>query len=410
LHPEEITQVGPGGCLPIHFCTVDGSLDALSFLAEKNPAAIMVADQKGRVPAHHICLGNKISTFEKLEMLKVIAKYTPYGYESFKSNSTSEGLPFHAAINNESNSVDVIDFMVTMYPECLDIKHNGKLPLELAKHCSVFEYLIMIQYRALIKQGMSMFDAVTSDVMIADKDLMIQKMFNLLDGGRVFERSKNGAYPIHTIFGVSSNPDLVSALVDMCVDSTFYQDCNGRTPLHYAMYHGAGIEQIERLFVNDINIECLVMSDKDGLLPIHTACKYGASLEVVKYLVECGPDTITSLDNLGRSPLHVACSGISLSVIQYLIRENEAGILVQQDIHNETPLHKACRVGNLYIIDNLLSREPLAITIRNDKGELPFHLLCVNEGKYFGFNQSVHYFDTLFRLLVANPETVHVYG
>ena len=110
----------------------------------------------------------------------------------------------------------------------------------------------------------------------------------------------------------------------------------------------------------------------------------------------------------------IACQFSSAKVVQYLVEDDGevakylAGLdvgrtLQYKDMNKDTPLHYACRGGNLGVVEYLLNRNAPSVSDRNVDNKLPFHLLCECEEVD---KKSTEYTETLFLLLLANPETV----
>ena len=77
-----------------------------------------------------------------------------------------------------------------------------------------------------------------------------------------------------------------------------------------------------------------------------------------------------------------------------------------QDNRGELPLHKACRGGHLQLIKELIEVHPPSVSVRNNRNELPIFILCKRSGKDDEVRDSVEYTETIWKLLLAHPETV----
>ena len=115
-----------------------------------------------------------------------------------------------------------------------------------------------------------------------------------------------------------------------------------------------------------------------------------------------------AVDSNGFTSLHVACKyGVPLDIFNYLICIN-SHLLTVQDNRGELPLHKACRGGHLHLIKEIIDLQPSSVSVRNNMNELPVFILCKRSGKDKEVRDSVEYTETIWKLLLAHPETVSV--
>jgi len=75
------------------------------------------------------------------------------------------------------------------------------------------------------------------------------------------------------------------------------------------------------------------------------------------------------------------------------------------DSNKNYPLHHACREGNFGVVKYLLESRVPSVSERNGNNKLPIHLLC-ESGNDKVDHESAEYVETIWRLLVAYPETV----
>ena len=67
-------------------------------------------------------------------------------------------------------------------------------------------------------------------------------------------------------------------------------------------------------------------------------------------------------------------------------------------------MHKACRVGNVQVVEYLMTKSMASVKTVNSENELAIHVLCNSRCKSERQLRSVEYTDTIFKLLLANPE------
>jgi hypothetical protein len=145
--------------------------------------------------------------------------------------------------------------------------------------------------------------------------------------------------------------------------------------------------------------------DTNGWLPLHQALRDNASLGAIKMLVNGNTTALRVINKNYSSPLHIACEFSSADVVQFLLERDDT-LLDHCDSKKNSTLHYACRGGNCGAVKYLLERHVSSASERNGNGDLPFHLLC-NTGEDKVDRESLEYVDTIWRLLLAFPITVH---
>ena len=147
--------------------------------------------------------------------------------------------------------------------------------------------------------------------------------------------------------------------------------------------------------------------NKHGWLPLHCALKNNVTLGSIKLLLRGNPSAVRTVDNKFAFPLHIACEFSSVKVVQYLVEAYSRSV-DHCDDNSDSILHYACRGGNLGVLKYLLEDHAHLVSSAtvNAKGELPIHLLCeYGKGKEDD-DQSVEYVETIWLLLLANPEAL----
>ena len=137
---------------------------------------------------------------------------------------------------------------------------------------------------------------------------------------------------------------------------------------------------------------------------IPCALKDNVSLGSIKLLERANPATVQVSDQKGVYPLHIACEFSSVKVVKYLV-ELAGDTLNNIDAKNNSPLHYACRRGNCDVVNYLLGANVPSVSERNNEKKLAIHLLfeC---GDNILDRESVEHVETIYQLLLANPEVV----
>ena len=147
--------------------------------------------------------------------------------------------------------------------------------------------------------------------------------------------------------------------------------------------------------------------DENGWLPLHHALKDNAPLGSIKLLVKGNPSAVQTTDKHMAFPLHLACEFSSVKVVQYLVEKYDSAV-DRIDKSKDSILHYACHGGNLGVVKYLLESHAhlVASATVNDKGELPIHLLCESGKGREDDSDSTEYIETIWLLLLANPEAL----
>ena len=216
--------------------------------------------------------------------------------------------------------------------------------------------------------------------------------------------------PLHLACG-ADNPNLTSiqVLYDAYPEAILITRF-GRTPLDHA--RSSGNQQVIDFIQTQLeyaeqsrNTSFMTTVDENGQLLLHRALKDEASLGSVKLLTRANPAAVQVSDQNGVYPLHIACEFSSVNVVKYLVELAEDDTLNNVDANNNSLLHYACRGGNCDVLKYLLEANLPSVSERNDDNKLAIHLLfeC---GENILNRESMSYVETIYQLLLANPEVV----
>ena len=242
------------GQTPLHIAGFSDSVQLVDFLIRRG-ADVLDSDIDGRTILHHACSGGKLT----------IVKHLIENYPALLNKRDILGLtPVHEA--GWSDSVELLDYLVSRYSNVFDKDSDGKTILHHACEC---DKLVLVKH------------------LVENSPALLTMSDN------------KGQTPLH-IAGSSASVKLVDYLISQgCL--VLDQDNDGRTVLQNAC--DSGKLTLVKYLVKKYPA-LLTMGDNAGWTPIHHAAVSG-QIEVVEYLIECGIDPKAS-SNAGEAALHIA--------------------------------------------------------------------------------------------------------
>mmetsp|Transcript_4473 Transcript_4473/g.7966 ORF Transcript_4473/g.7966 Transcript_4473/m.7966 type:complete len:535 (-) Transcript_4473:134-1738(-) len=362
-HPDSVTQTDDDVNLPIHSAAMyNKSPGFCKILVNAYPESVRWADD-GHLPFHKACKNGRPDTVKYLFEL----------YPESIGMRTDEGfLPIHEAASCPGiNTAAIIGFLLTHDPDSTskavltrgaDSRSEGSLPLHLAcakyDHSGVAELLFDLHPEAILTQNLA--EKLPIDE-LREKDAELP-----VDSDGTPYNAKLRESNTSLIAFLQTQLNYARQAKDDHAMTT--PDCNGWLPLHHALHNNAPLGTIYLLLKG--NPDAFGMPDKEGVLPLNIACQF-AIVDVVKVLVD----------------LHDGCLKIC-------------------DVNNDFPLHYACRGGNCDVVKYLLKEPMASISEKNTDGFLPIHLFCDFVKERWCDGKSTQYLETMWRLLMAYPETV----
>ena len=400
----------------------------IDFLAKQLPYSLSAQDSQGRNCAHY-------ASASSLAMNKIalIEKKCP---ESFTVATKGHGCPIHYACTHGAD-VEVVGHLLSRFSSRLVTVEHPYLgsPIACARNFNSFGFLLSV-YSTIVNNSSdgTAFHKLMLDDNIKVKNHIIERFieFSKLEPRTEdFQEDiwtkdrKTGTYPLHLVSGVAfrtlidsvkpeirshlleRNVQLLEELIDCYPRALEEVDNRGWLPLHHAVRHNAPLKMIQLLierYPSGVHV-----SDKQGSTILHIAFRYDLPYKEVLYLRGklCEAAAVV-VDKNGATPAHIACRhGAPLGKFK-LFNVSLASSWSMQDNSGELPLHKACRGGHLHIIKEIIDIHPPSVSVRNNQNELPIFILCKRSGKDKEVRESVEYTETIWKLLLAHPETVSV--
>jgi len=401
--PEALMIGDERGCLPLHcLCSNSGlehsSLDLLNLLINDDTALLRIVDNRGFLPLHYAVF-NKSTDF--CEELIALCPETVW-------SETSEGeMPIHIAAN--SGRVDTVRYLLEVCPESVHVTNNyGYLPIH--------------------KVAMTQSQAPSAEATPEQYTLLLELLLEFDPSAASVAETDNQSLPLHLACAAYSEYlPIVQLLFDQYPAAIWAKDEDGNTPLDLVRWREnkndksdtAVIDFLEEqlkyvtedmiLDGNESTTRSVFWSnlykctqDGSGSLPLHHSLRNNASLGVIKVLLYGNSGTLRVTNHQGFLPIHIACQYSSVKVVKFLVEEHENGNL---SLNNNGPdmnslLHYACRSGDCEKVNYLLDKQAAFVSTCNSDQKLPIHLLCESGVD----DESVAYVETIWRMLLANPE------
>lgn len=167
----------------------------------------------------------------------------------------------------------------------------------------------------------------------------------LAAGADVNAQSLNGTTPVQLAIYIS-NIDHAARLVQNHGADINCHDKYGRTPLHWAAFHG-DMELMVLLLKLGAKINC---ADNDGYHPIHKAVWKG-KVDCMKFILDHG-GSVSCRSARGYTPLHTAVINNEMECTSILLEHGADVNCYDED--GFSPIHQAVGNGHLRMVDLLL--------------------------------------------------------
>jgi ankyrin repeat protein len=155
----------------------------------------------------------------------------------------------------------------------------------------------------------------------------------------------HGWLPLHHACTNGASPEVLQILIDAYPAGKLHQDSQMRTPLHF--YATRNFSNPTHMAANAELLSdtgAAALADKGGMLPMHYACAYGTDPSVLGVLAAVHPESLTAMENKGRTPMHLAMVNAHRddipNVIRFLLANPQSrGTINTRDQDNYLPLH-----------------------------------------------------------------------
>ena len=341
---------------PLHIaCRRDdqAAAEIVAFLVHNKGADRSVLDGCGHSPIHEACKERDLA------LVKSLTASTTVNYQDERGNT-----PLHIACN--SQCLEVAKFLINEAQTKADLSiqnHHGDLPLHIAcKNCSLSLTKLLSGCDPNVKNSdgnTPLHVACEQEAVDCVKYLVEERSCD------ISVQNSDRKLPLHYAASTASL-DLVQLVRHCEVNS---RTASGDTPLHIACRKSN--KRIVQYLLKELNCDPNIQNKK-GELPLHIACsQWDAPLKVVKLVSNCDPDMQTSS---GDTALLLACKAAGSQTVSFLLKQKYCNPDIQ-NANGQTPLHIACEVQNIKSVKSIgnFVHNP---NLTTSSGDTPLHVAC----------------------------------
>ena len=416
--PASVYLADGRGMVSLHIvCRSKGvTLEVFQLIYNAWPEGVLQRDNIGNLPIHELCSNENVDEDTWFDIFHIMMNAD---YSIVRERDDDGELPIHKAA--ASQSVNVCKTLIDLYPESLREMDNGSLPIhEACRWGSRDDTLDTIQHMLdLEPESINARDTRHNDGLLpihcAAQNGKAKTVEFLLshDPHAASKETTNRWLPFHlACVADDEHVDKVQLLFDAYPDVILTLDQDGNTPIDSARskcnWRVVQLLEAQLAYAEKArDATAMTTLDESGWLPLHHALKDDVSLGSIKLLVRGNPLAVRTADNNMAFPLHIACEFSSAKVVKFLV-EKFGRPVDHCDGNNDSILHYACRGGRCEVVKYLLESHAhlVASATVNAKNEQPIHLLCESSKDEDGDSESTEYIETIWQLLLANPEVV----
>ena len=383
------------------------TLEIVQLLHNTLPGALRLGDNHRWRPIHHLCCNYDLDDVASFDILRFMLEIDPN--LSREVDGDNEYLPIHRAAMFESTAF--CKELINAYPESLRVESgSGMLPIHVScwydnrdDKADTIQYMLELDPKLINAEG----DGGKLPIHHAAMHGRTESIELLLkydpDAASKEVNNESRRLPLHLACNNDENLSSIQALYDAYPEAIFARDEDGDTPLDDAEKQSV-IEFLQAQLVYARQAQDMTTADDDGWLPLHHALKDNASLGSIKLLMRANPAALQVADQNGVYPVHIACEFSLAKVVKYLV-ELAGDTLNNVDANKDSSLHYACRGGKCDVVKHLLQANAPSVSERNNENKLAIQLLfeC---GEETLDRESMEYIETVWQLLLANPEVV----
>ena len=384
------------------------TLEIVQLLYNTLPEAFRLRDGAGYRPIHHLCYNKDLDETNSLNILRFMLYNDPTLPREVDGDNW---LPLHFAVQYKSTTF--CKKLIDAYPESLAVRTRiGSLPIHLASTngkrddtADTIQYMLELDPELINAER----DGGYLPIHLATENGNTNAIELLLkfDPDSASKEADDGSrwLPLH-FASYDSNFSSIQVLYDAYPEAILARDRGGKAPLDLARKQPAmEFLQTHLVYARQAqDMTAMATVDDNGWLPLHRALKDNAPLGSIKLLVKGNPAALNVADRKGAYPVYIACLFSSANVVKYSV-ELAGDTLNSVDANNNSPLHYACRGGDCGVVKYLLQANVSSVSERNNKNKLAIHLLfeC---GENILDQESMEYVETVWQLILANPEVV----
>ena len=327
--PELVGKADEDGKTPMHFAAMLGRLEAMQWLHERDPEFLHVPEDNGYTPMHIAALEGQ------LEAMQWLHEKDP---ELFRKPTNNGASPMHLATHN--GHLGAMQWLYNKDPELFrKPTNNGWTLMHSAAQSGHLEAMQWLH----------------------DKDPEL-----------VRKPTNNGWTPMHSA-AQNGHLEAMQWLHDRDPELFSKPTNNGWTPMHSAAQNGH-LEAMQ--WLHDRDPELFSKADKYGSTTMHSAAANG-HLEVMRWLHDRDPELFCKPTNSGRTPMHDATSNGKLEAMQWLYDKNPK-LVRKADNDGWTLMHTTALRGKLEAMQWLHDKDPELFSKADKYGSTPMHIAASN--------------------------------
>jgi hypothetical protein len=398
LYPESLTEAREQGFLPLHLLLsnpascIEGALKMI----EKYPEALRcktwsyLSAPRGKYLPIHVECKNRCR-------YAILSKCIEYYPESLSEDNGESMLPLHMLITNPGSlSIDTISMVMCAYPEALQRKDEySSLPIhtECSNQC---RSAILSKCVELYPESLSVtskYDSFPLHILltntassIEDALMMIEKCPESLRCGNICFFSTGKILPIHIECRNRCRSAVLSKCIEIYPESLSVAIGSGSSPLHMLLRNTTSSIDAALMLIQKYP-EALRRAETGGdrYLPIHIECANQSRAAILSKCIEIYPKSLSISGKNDSLPLHLLLANHSSSVGNafMIIDKNPEALQCKECVDGSDdkylPLHIECRYRcRPAILSKCIALYPEALSLSNQNGSLPLHLLLSN--------------------------------
>ena len=354
---EVLKKTTSTGLTPMHAAAMNGDVEMMQWLHEKDPELVRTLANDGSTPMHFAAMFGRLDAMQWLHVKDS---------GLFSAPADDGWTPMHIAAGG--GQLGAMQWLHDKDPELFRIADDGWTPIHYAAYNGKLEAMQWLYdkdselFRAPEGSGCTPMDAAAQGGQLEAMEWLHERDPQLL------RMSDNFGSTLMHWAAKNEKLTVMQWLYDRGPELVHKADSEGRTPMHFATW-SQELQVMEWLY--DRDPELIYKTDNQGCTPMHEASQMG-SIEAMQWLHDKGPELVHKTDDKGRTLMHFANWSRELEVMEWLYDRDPE--LVRTPANNgETPMHSAAEWRDLEAMQWLYDKDFELIRTPANNGETPMH-------------------------------------